>query len=254
VNITTRDLFYRDLDTSLTGLFCWNEAQEGPRPGILLIHGGAGLDAHAREQACRYAALGYAVLACDMFGDGIAGDRERVMACLLALRDDPGQLVRRGQAGLAALAGCPEAAGPAAAVGFCFGGMAALALARAGTNLAGPGLADPGPADPALAAVVSIHGSLATSAPARPGAVTARILACHGAADPHVPPADVAAFAAEMNDAGADWQLVMYGRAQHGFTHRHAVPGAMPGVAYDRLADERSFAAVRAFLAEALAA
>jgi len=160
------------------------------------------------------------------------------MACLLALRDDPDLLIRRGQAGLAALAGCPEAAGPAAAVGFCFGGMAALALARAGTN---------------LAAVVSIHGSLATSAPAQPGAVTARILACHGAADPHVPPADVAAFAAEMNDAGADWQLVMYGRAQHGFTHRHAVPGAMPGVAYDRLADERSFAAVRAFLAEALA-
>jgi dienelactone hydrolase len=258
VNIATRDLSYRDLDTSLTGLFCWNEAQEGPRPGILLIHGGAGLDAHAREQACRYAALGYAVLACDMFGDGIAGDRERVMTCLLALRDDPDRLVRRGRAGLAALAGCPEAAGPAAAVGFCFGGMAALALARAGTNpagpgLAGPGLAGPGLAGPRLAAVVSIHGSLATSAPAQPGAVTAKILACHGAADPHVPPADVAAFAAEMNHAGADWQLVMYGRAQHGFTHQHAVPGAMPGVAYDRLADERSFAAVRAFLAEALA-
>ena len=56
-----------------------------------------------------------------------------------------------------------------------------------------------------------------------------------------------------MSHAGADWQLVMYGRAQHGFTHRHAVPGTVPGVAYDRLADERSFAAVRAFLAEALA-
>ena len=117
--------------------------------------------------------------------------------------------------------------------------MAVLALARSGADLVG---------------VVSIHGSLATSAPARPGAVTARILACHGAADPHVPPADVAAFAAEMNRAEADWQLVMYGRAQHGFTHRHAVPGATPGVGYDRLADERSFAAARVFLAEALAA
>ena len=237
MNITTRDLSYRDLDTSLTGLFCWNDVQER-RPGILLIHGGAGLDAHAREQACRYAALGYAVLACDMFGDGIAGDRERVMTCLLALRDDPDLLIRRGQAGLTALAGCPEAAGPTAAVGFCFGGMAALALARAGADLAG---------------VVSIHGSLATSAPAGPGAVTAKVLACHGAADPHVPPADVAAFAAEMNRAEADWQLVMHGRALHGFTHKHAAPGATPGVAYDRLADERSFAAARAFLAEALA-
>jgi len=238
VNIATCDLSYRDLDTPLTGQFCWNDGQEGPGPGILLIHGGAGLDAHAREQACRYAALGYAVLACDMFGDGIAGDRERVMACLLALRDDPDLLARRGLAGLAALAGCPEVAGSAAAVGFCFGGMAALALARSGADLAG---------------VVSIHGSLATSRPACPGAVTARILACHGAADPHVPAADVAAFAEEMNHAEADWQLVMYGRALHGFTHRHAVPGAMPGVAYDRLADERSFAAARTFLAEARA-
>ena len=237
MNIATRDFSYRDLDTPLTGQFCWNDGQEGPRPGILLIHGGAGLDAHAREQACRYASLGYAVLACDMFGDGIAGDRERVMACLLALRDDPDLLVRCGQVGLAALAGCQEVTGPAAAVGFCFGGMAALALARSATDLAG---------------VVSIHGSLATSRPARPGAVTARILACHGAADPHVSAADVAAFAEEMNHAEADWQLVMYGRAQHGFTHRNAVPGAMPGVAYDRLADERSFAAARTFLAEAL--
>jgi len=156
VNIAICDLSYHDLETPLTGQFCWNDGQQGPRPGILLIHGGAGLDAHAREQACRYAALGYAVLACDMFGDGIAGDKERVMACLLALRDDPDLLIRRGRAGLAALAGC-------------------------------------------------------------------------------------------------HWQLVMYGRALHGFTHRPAVPGAMPGVAYDRLADERSFAAARAFLAEALA-
>jgi dienelactone hydrolase len=238
MNIATRDLSYRDLHVALTGVFCCDDAQEGPRPGILLVHGGAGLDAHAREQACRYAALGYAVLACDMFGEGIAGDRERVMACLLALRDDPARLVRRGRAGLTALSGCPEVAGPMAAVGFCFGGLAVLALARSGADLAG---------------VVSIHGSLATSAPARPGTVTAKVLACHGSADPHVPPSDVAAFAEEMNRAEADWQLVMYGRAQHGFTHRHAVPGATPGVGYDRLADERSFAAARAFLAEALA-
>jgi dienelactone hydrolase len=244
--VAARDLAYDDLGLPLTGLLCWDEAQDGPRPGILLIHGGAGLDEHAREQARRYAALGYAVLACDMFGPEVAGNRERVMACLLALRDDPALLVRRARAGLTALAGCPEAAGRLAAVGFCFGGMAALALARAGTNLAGTD----------LAGVVSIHGSLATSRPAEPGTVTARILVCHGASDPHVPLADVTAFAAEMTRADADWQLVMYGRAMHGFTHRHAVPGApgtMPGVAYDRLADERSFAAARAFLAEALA-
>jgi dienelactone hydrolase len=201
----------------------------------MLIHGGAGLDEHAREQARRYAALGYVVLACDMLGDGVAGDRDRVIGCLTALRDDPALMARRARAGLAALARSPEADGRAAAVGFCFGGMVALTLARSGAPLAG---------------AVSIHGSLATSAPAQPGAVRARVLACHGAADPHVPPGHVTAFAQEMDTAGADWQLIMYGGAQHGFTHASAVPGAVPGVAYDPRADHRSFTAASAFLAD----
>ncbi|WP_426504105.1 dienelactone hydrolase family protein [Dactylosporangium sp. McL0621] len=232
--IATRTVSYSDVDTSLTGVLVWNEAQPRPKPGVLLIHGGAGLDQHARDQAHRYAELGYAVLACDMYGDGIAGDRARVMACLTALRDNPALLVRRGQAGLTALADCPEVSGNLAAIGFCFGGMAALALARSGTD---------------VGAVVSIHGSLTTNKPAEPGAVTAKVLVCHGASDPHIPMADVVAFADEMSRADADWQLNIYGQAMHGFTHKHAAPGAVPGVAYDRTADERSFDAARTFLA-----
>ena len=103
-----------------------------------------------------------------------------------------------------------------------------------------------------LAGAVSIHGGLTTGRPAEPGAVAAKILVCHGASDPHVPMADVSAFAEEMNRAEADWQLIVYGRALHGFTHRHAVPGAVAGVAYDATADERSFVATRAFLADVL--
>jgi dienelactone hydrolase len=233
--IATRPIRYRDLDIDLTGLLVWDQAVPGQRPGILLIHGGAGLDDHARGQAHRYAELGYAVLACDMFGDGVAGERARVIAAVTALRDDPPLLVRRGQAGLTALAECPEVRVNLAAIGFCFGGMAALALARAGADLRG---------------VVSIHGSLATSRPAEPATIVSRILVCHGAVDPHVPLAHVVDFAEEMNRAGADWQLTMYGQAAHGFTHQHATPGAVPGVAYDPLADARSFAATCAFLAE----
>jgi dienelactone hydrolase len=237
MTIATRVLAYSDLDTALTGVLHWNTAQPGPKPGILLIHGGAGLDEHARDQARRYAELGYTVLACDMYGDGVAGDRDRVIACVTALRDDPVLLARRAQAGLTALSGSAETAGPMAAVGFCFGGMAALTLARSGADLGG---------------AVSIHGSLGTSRPAGKGAVTARILACHGSADPHVPMDDVAAFAAEMDRSGADWQMVIYGGAMHGFTHRQAAPGSIPGVAYDAVADAGSFRAVRAFLADTL--
>ena len=240
--ITAVDWPYNDLDTPLTGVLCRDESLPGARPGVLLVHGGAGLDEHARGQARRYAALGYAVFACDMFGDGVAGDRDRVIGCLRTLRDNPRLMVRRARAGLAVLSRCTGTDsgvdGRVAAIGFCFGGMVALALARSGEPVAG---------------AVSIHGSLGTSEPARPGAVRARVLVCHGARDPHVPLSDVTAFAEEMNSAGADWQLIMYGGALHGFTHSGAAPGAVPGVGYDPAADRRSFSATSGFFADVFA-
>jgi len=213
----------------------------GPSPapaGILVIHGGAGLDEHARAQAARWASLGYAVHAGDMFGDGVAGDRQRVMTELTLLRDDPVLLARRADAGLSVLRSHAGPDAPLAAVGYCFGGLAALTMARQGSP---------------IAAAVSIHGSLGTVSPARPGSISARLLVCHGASDPHVPFSQVSAFSDEMEAAGADWRLTMYGGAQHGFTHTHARPGDVPGVAYDEAADQRSFADAAAFLAAAFA-
>lgn len=238
-NITVNDWPYRDLATRLTGVLCRDEARTDSRPGVFLVHGGAGLDDHARGQARRYAALGYVVLACDMLGDSVAGDRDRVISSLRTLRDDRQLLLRRARAGLAAMSSCPDVDGRVAAIGFCFGGLVALELARSGEQVAG---------------AVSIHGSLGTGDRAQPGAVRARLLVCHGARDPHVPLSDVTAFAAEMNNAGADWQLIMYGGALHGFTHSNATPGAVPGVAYDPAADSRSFSATSSFLAEVFAA
>jgi dienelactone hydrolase len=232
--INTKPQSYADGDTELAGEFFvdTSEPMSGRRPGVMVVHGGAGLDDHARQQARRYAELGYVVLACDMFGRGVAvGRREQV----IGLRDDPDRLVRRALAGLDLLSrvGAVERM---AVVGFCFGGLAALQVARSGAP---------------IAAAVSIHGSLATSVRAEPGQVRARLLVCHGALDPHVPLADVTAFAEEMNAAGADWQLIMYGGAQHGFTHADAQPGAIPGVAYHEPSDTLSFAATRDFLARA---
>jgi dienelactone hydrolase len=104
-----------------------------------------------------------------------------------------------------------------------------------------------------LARTRRIHGSLATSRPAEPGSVQARLLVCHGALDPHVPLDHVTAFADEMNRARADWQLIMYGGALHGFTHSAAAPGAVPGVAYHPAADRHSFSATSGFFADVFA-
>ena len=154
MTIATRAVSYLHQETALTGLLAWDAAVQAPRPGILLVHGGAGLDDHAKAQARRYASLGYAALACDMLGKGIAGDRQRIVARLVELRGDPGLMIGCAQAGLVALSESPEAEGVLAAVGFCFGGLTVLTMARGGVELAG---------------VVSIHGTLATVRPAEPG-------------------------------------------------------------------------------------
>ena len=64
-------------------------------------------------------------------------------------------------------------------MGYCFGGTTALELARSGAETLG---------------VVSFHGGLSTPAPADARQSKARILALHGADDPFVPAAEVAAL------------------------------------------------------------
>jgi dienelactone hydrolase len=224
---------YRDGETELSGLFIFNDDLHGDRPGLLVVHGGAGLDDHTRERARQFAELGLVAFACDMYGTGVMGDRARVMSTVTALRDDPASLVRRTRAGLDVLASHSQVSGKPCAVGYCFGGMTALALARSGADIAG---------------AISVHGTLASTSPAQPGSIKAKILVCHGALDPFVPPSQVIAFMEEMDGAGADWQLVVYGGAMHGFTHREGP--ATQGVAYDPAADARSFEAITAFLTE----
>jgi dienelactone hydrolase len=233
--IQTEVVPYSDGDVNLTGYFAFDPVRDDPAPGILVVHGGAGLDDHAKGRARRLAGLGYVTLACDMYGDGVAGNRQRIMETIAELRSDPARLTRRGLAGVSLLKSHARLDGRIAAVGYCFGGMTVLEMARQGAD---------------FAAVVSVHGSLHTSQSARRGAVRAKVLACHGALDPHVPTAQVTAFADEMRDAGVDWQLCVYGGAMHGFTHENA-DGTTPGVAYHAPSDARSSIAIQLFLAEA---
>ena len=231
--INTQSIAYRDGETELTGLLAWDDSRFGKRPGVLVVHGGAGLDNHAKGRARRLAELGLVVFACDLYGNGVAGNRELVMSRIMELRKDPARLLERAQRGIEVLTSNPQVDGRIAAVGYCFGGMTVLELARSGTNIAG---------------VASLHGSLETSRRAQPGSVKAKILVCHGALDPHVPMAQVSAFAEEMNSAGADWQLILYGGAMHGFTHDGGPHG--PGVAYHAASDTRSSRALEQFLIE----
>jgi len=232
--IQTESRRYNDGDEALSGVFAWDDIADGRRPGILVIHGGAGVDDHARGRARRFAEAGFVAFACDMYGESVKGNRERVIKHIGDLRRNREALCRRAQSGVDVLASHPQVDGRLAAVGYCFGGMVALELARGGID---------------LGAVVSVHGSLETTAAAEPESIKSRILVCHGALDPHVPPSQIAGFVEEMNRAGADYQLIVYGGAMHGFTHEAAVQ-PVNGVAYNALADTRSSRAIQEFLEE----
>jgi dienelactone hydrolase len=224
----------RDGDARLNGFLAIDADRAGKRPGVLVVHGGAGLDDHARGRARRFAEWGYVVFACDMYGEGVTGNRERIMRHIDDLRNNRPALVRRVQPAIEILSSRPDVDGRIAAVGYCFGGMIVLQYARSGST---------------INAVVSVHGSLETTSPAEPSSTRARILVCHGALDPHVPMSQITAFAEEMKNAGADYQLIVYGNAMHGFTHETAT-GSQPGVLYHAQTDARSSVAIQDFLRE----
>jgi dienelactone hydrolase len=145
-------------------------------------------------------------------------------------------LLQRLKAGLAAAQAIPSIdARRIAVMGFCFGGLCALDLARA---------------DADIRAAVSFHGLLKPSGLTEPK-VRARVLMMHGFDDPLAPPDDVLAVAREFTAAGADWQLHAYGHTVHAFTNP-AAHNRGGGLQYDEAAHRRSWHTLEEFLSEVL--
>jgi dienelactone hydrolase len=226
---------YADDETKLLGeLYPPRGAANGR--AVLVVHEADGIGGNVRRHCAMLAELGYVAAAADLHGEGRVLQADEIPSALEAFRNDPPSFRRRVRAALDALC---ETAGTApdrvAAIGYCFGGFAVLELARSGAP---------------LAAVASFHGLLTTVAPARKGEVTARVLACTGALDPLVPPADLATFQVEMTAAQADWQLLVHGRALHSYTNADVDKLDDPRMAYDGPSARQSWAALLTFLDE----
>ena len=231
---------YRDGDVTLRGFLAYDEQSSHKRPGILVMPEAFGLGAHAKRRAERLAALGYIALAGDPYGNGFEPkDLPEAMQYAIPLRDDPVKFRQRARVALDKLASLPQVdASKLAMIGYCMGGTFSLEMARDSAALKG---------------VVSFHGGLETKKPAEAGQIKAKILVCHGADDPFVPPAQVNAFAEEMTKSAADWQLIMYGGTVHSFTNPDAGLLGNPGLAYNKQTDERSWKAMVTFFNEIFA-
>ena len=235
-----QEVVYQAADTAMKGYLAYDGTRAEQRPGILVVHEWWGHNDYVRKRAQMLAELGYTALAVDMYGEGqqaahpaeaqaFAGAvranrelaRKRFMAALDLLKEhhtvDPGRI---------------------AAIGYCFGGAVVLAMAREGIELKG---------------VVSFHGSLATDQPAQPGAIKARVLVLNGEDDPMVTKEEIESFRQEMTAAGADYQLISYPGALHGFTNPEADALGrkfeLP-LAYDPAADRQSWQAMEDFFTE----
>ena len=229
--IKTQELEYRAGNTVLQGFMAWDDAARGRRPGVLVVHEWWGHNEHARNQARRLAEAGYVGFALDMYGKGkVTTHPQEAQAFASEATKDPAVLAARFNAALQLLKRDPHVdTTRMAAIGYCFGGAVVLGMARGGAD---------------LAAVVTFHGALATTSPAQPGKVKARILVLAGGADPFVPPEQVEAFKKEMQAAGARFEVVTYPGAKHGFTNPDAAKYGMSQLAYDAAADRESWAAM----------
>jgi len=228
---------YREGETELEGFLCYEETRPGPLPAVLISHAWGGRDEFVADKARQLARLGYAGFALDVYGKGRRGSsREENARLIEPFMQNRALLARRMQAALGAVRDLPQVdERRIAAMGFCFGGLCVLDLARSGADLRG---------------VVSFHGLLKPSGlPAR--TIVAKVLVLHGHDDPMAPVDDVVALEQELTEAGADWQLHAYGGTMHAFTNPAANDPDF-GTVYQPAADRRSWTALLDFLEEVL--
>ncbi len=235
--MANKTLEYRDGAVTLKGYLADGE-RPGARPGVVLFPEANGVGDHVIERARRLAALGYVALAADPYGDGKqARDLPHAIELMTAVRSDVSVWRARAQAALDALSAQPGVDRTRlAAIGYCFGGSTALELGRSGAP---------------LRAIVSFHGGLEAPKPEDAGHIRAKVLVCHGASDPLIPPEQVAAFEALMRNTTVDWQVSSYGGAVHSFTNPDADKLGNPAFAYSATADRRSWAAMLSLFEEA---
>jgi dienelactone hydrolase len=230
----TKTIDYRDGTLRLSGVLVQDDSLGGMRPGIVVFPDARGMGEHAFERARRLAKLGFVTLVADLYGNGTsARDIAHAWELMGNLRSDETRWRGRAGAALEVLSSQKNVDSTRlAAVGFCFGGTTALELARSGATLVG---------------VVSFHGGLRSLQPEDARNIKAKVLICHGAMDPLVPRAQLTAFEEQMSKTNVDWQVHEYGGAMHAFTNPYAEG---EGMAYNALADQRSWNAMLALFRE----
>lgn len=230
---------YKDNDVLLEAYCAYDDKTSGKKPAVLVAHDWSGRNDFAIEKANRLAQMGYVGVALDAYGKGKFGTtNEEKSALIKPFLEDRQLILRRMLAGLEMAKQQPYIdSQKIGAMGFCFGGLCVLDLARSGADLRG---------------VVSFHGLLHAPEGAKPHAIKAKVLALHGYDDPMVKPEMMVQFANEMTQLKANWEMDVYGNTMHAFTNPKAHDTGL-GLVFEQQANDRSMAAMERFFKEVLA-
>lgn len=236
MNITTKPVEYKDGKTTCVGYLAWDESYANPKPCVLVNHAWSGLDGFAEDKAIQMAAMGYVGFALDNYGNGALPESvDDKMALMGPLKEDRALLLKRLKAGYKAAASLEMVDEThMAAMGFCFGGLCTLDMARAGMD---------------LKAAISFHGLLDAPEGQKPKKIKSKILVAHGWDDPMVPPAQVTAIGEELAKAKCDWQLHAYGNTSHAFMVPEANDKAL-GLKFNADSERRAWTATLELLGE----
>jgi dienelactone hydrolase len=223
--------------TDFDGYLVYDDSEDDRLPGLVMVPNWMGVTDAAIEKAKQIAGDDYVVLLVDMYGRGVRpANTDEAGKAAGAVYADREALRGRINTALGVLrasaAKAPLDATQLGAIGFCFGGAVALELARSGADIGG---------------VVSFHGNLSTTMPAKAGDVKASLLVLNGADDSYVPLEQITGFQKEMTEAKADWQFVNYSGAVHCFAEADA---NSPGCMYDPRAARRAYAMMENFFDE----
>lgn len=227
---------YQDQEVILEGFAAY--LNKNKQPLVILCHGWKGRDEFICQKAEQIANWGYFCFAVDMYGKGVVGkNKEENAALKKPFMEDRTLLQRRILKGFSAASSFPYAdANKIAVIGFGFGGVCALDLARSGADLKG---------------AVSVYGHFDSPKGVPIKAIKAKILVLHGYNDSVSTMQELEVFQKEMEITKVDWQAHIYSNTFHAF----ATPGAndiASGILYNPISEKRAWDAIKNFLSEVL--
>lgn len=230
IKVVGNEVSYEADSTVMEGYISQNNALEGKRPGVLVVHEWWGHNEFARDKADQLATLGYVAFAVDMYGEGAQAEHpEEAMEFSSQVMQNFDIAKKRFMAALEVLK-ANENVDPEkiSAIGFCFGGSLALSMANAGVD---------------LDAVAVFHSGL--NLPVMPSdELSAKLLIQNGAEDMMITKEQERQFKAQLDAVNADYEYVTYEGVKHSFTNKNADSIAktydLP-LAYDAEATQKSW-------------